>query len=204
MHISRIKGAVDKLLTGGPRSGLTMLQKHSHTLPKSMLPCSFAEGTSSDDIIMSTGSEVGALLVDGLGDGIAVACPSQDLGFLRNMSFGVLQGSRMRNTKTGVRFAAWLALRLIHARKCRVALWLCCIVANAWAANRLHAREAESINPNAQLLGCKAPAFAASLHHVSPHCHQALHSAAALHPACILVIPCLLSCQASFSKCNSG
>ena len=50
---------------------------------------------------MQTGSEVGALLVDGLGDGIAVACPSQDLNFLRNMSFGVLQGSRMRNTKTG-------------------------------------------------------------------------------------------------------
>ncbi len=50
---------------------------------------------------MQTGSEVGALLVDGLGDGIAVSCPSQDLNFLRNMSFGVLQGSRMRNTKTG-------------------------------------------------------------------------------------------------------
>lgn len=50
---------------------------------------------------MNTGSEVGALLVDGLGDGVAVACPSQDLAFLRNMSFGVLQGSRMRNTKTG-------------------------------------------------------------------------------------------------------
>ncbi|KAA6429562.1 MAG: chloroplast 1-hydroxy-2-methyl-2-(E)-butenyl-4-diphosphate synthase precursor [Trebouxia sp. A1-2] len=61
---------------------------------------SFPEGTSGDDIIMQTGSEVGALLVDGLGDGIAVACPSQDLNFLRNMSFGVLQGSRMRNTKT--------------------------------------------------------------------------------------------------------
>lgn len=63
--------------------------------------CSFPEGTSGDDIIMQTGSEVGALLVDGLGDGVAVACPSQDLNFLRNMSFGVLQGSRMRNTKTG-------------------------------------------------------------------------------------------------------
>ena len=50
---------------------------------------------------MQTGSEVGALLVDGLGDGVAVSCPSQDLNFLRNMSFGVLQGSRMRNTKTG-------------------------------------------------------------------------------------------------------
>lgn len=51
---------------------------------------------------MTTGSQVGALLVDGLGDGVAVSCPTQDLSFLRNMSFGVLQGSRMRNTKTGV------------------------------------------------------------------------------------------------------
>lgn len=50
---------------------------------------------------MTTGSQVGALLVDGLGDGVAVSCPTQDLSFLRNMSFGVLQGSRMRNTKTG-------------------------------------------------------------------------------------------------------
>ena len=63
--------------------------------------CSFSEGSSGDDIIMNTGTEVGALLVDGLGDGVAVSCPSQDLSFLRNMSFGVLQGSRMRNTKTG-------------------------------------------------------------------------------------------------------
>lgn len=70
-------------------------------LQKSHCCCSFPEGTSGDDIIMNTGSEVGALLVDGLGDGVAVACPSQELFFLRNMSFGVLQGSRMRNTKTG-------------------------------------------------------------------------------------------------------
>ncbi|KAL3136509.1 hypothetical protein ABBQ38_005759 [Trebouxia sp. C0009 RCD-2024] len=61
---------------------------------------SFPEGASGDDIIMTTGSQVGALLVDGLGDGVAVSCPTQDLSFLRNMSFGVLQGSRMRNTKT--------------------------------------------------------------------------------------------------------
>lgn len=51
---------------------------------------------------MTCGSEIGALLVDGLGDGILIACPSQDLGFLRNMSFNILQGARMRNTKTGV------------------------------------------------------------------------------------------------------
>lgn len=51
---------------------------------------------------MTCGSEIGALLVDGLGDGILIACPSQDVGFLRNMSFNILQGARMRNTKTGV------------------------------------------------------------------------------------------------------
>ena len=57
-------------------------------------------GTKRDDIIITTGTEVGALLCDGLGDGVLVECPSEDLDFLRNMSFGLLQGSRMRNTKT--------------------------------------------------------------------------------------------------------
>ncbi len=70
---------------------------------------------------MQTGSEVGALLVDGLGDGIAVSCPSQDLNFLRNMSFGVLQGSRMRNTKTGDLILhlllLWCSARLSHAQQ---------------------------------------------------------------------------------------
>lgn len=61
---------------------------------------SFPEGTPADDIIMTCGSEIGALLVDGLGDGVLIACPSQDVGFLRNMSFNILQGARMRNTKT--------------------------------------------------------------------------------------------------------
>ena len=40
------------------------------------------------------------MLCDGLGDGVMVECPTEDLEFLRNMSFGLLQGSRMRNTKT--------------------------------------------------------------------------------------------------------
>ena len=40
------------------------------------------------------------MLCDGLGDGVMVECPTEDLDFLRNMSFGLLQGSRMRNTKT--------------------------------------------------------------------------------------------------------
>ena len=72
---------------------------------------------------MSTGSEVGALLVDGLGDGVAVSCPSQDLSFLRNMSFGVLQGSRMRNTKTGMTCDG------LYSRLLQMFKLLCCQIA---------------------------------------------------------------------------
>ena len=42
----------------------------------------------------------GALLVDGLGDGVMLESPDKEVNFLRNTSFGMLQGSRMRNTKT--------------------------------------------------------------------------------------------------------
>ena len=45
----------------------------------------------------------GALLGDGLGDGVLVeptADADFDVEFIRNTSFALLQGSRMRNTKT--------------------------------------------------------------------------------------------------------
>uniref|UniRef100_A0A0D6QS91 4-hydroxy-3-methylbut-2-en-1-yl diphosphate synthase (ferredoxin), chloroplastic n=1 Tax=Araucaria cunninghamii TaxID=56994 RepID=A0A0D6QS91_ARACU len=60
----------------------------------------FCEGTEKDDLVISAGSQAGALLVDGLGDGVLLEAPDQDLDFLRNTSFGLLQGCRMRNTKT--------------------------------------------------------------------------------------------------------
>ena len=50
-----------------------------------------ATGTGTDEIVITTGTEVGALLVDGLGDGVLIECPTAELGFLRNMSFGLLQ-----------------------------------------------------------------------------------------------------------------
>jgi (E)-4-hydroxy-3-methylbut-2-enyl-diphosphate synthase len=50
--------------------------------------------------VIKTGSWVGGLLVDGLGDGALLEAPHEDLDFLRTTSFGLLQGSRMRNTKT--------------------------------------------------------------------------------------------------------
>ncbi len=48
---------------------------------------------SRDELILTSGTEIGALLVDGLGDGVAIECPSEDLDFLRTMSFGLLQAS---------------------------------------------------------------------------------------------------------------
>ncbi len=53
-----------------------------------------------DDLVIKAGSEAGALLVDGLGDGILLEAEDQDFEFLRTTSFGMLQGCRMRNTKT--------------------------------------------------------------------------------------------------------
>nr|ABB78087.1 (E)-4-hydroxy-3-methyl-but-2-enyl diphosphate synthase [Ginkgo biloba] len=60
----------------------------------------FPAGTHRDDLVINAGSEAGALLVDGLGDGLLLEAPDQDFDFLRNTSFGLLQGCRMRNTKT--------------------------------------------------------------------------------------------------------
>ncbi|GAX73157.1 hypothetical protein CEUSTIGMA_g610.t1 [Chlamydomonas eustigma] len=60
----------------------------------------FPASASRDEIVINTGSLVGGLLVDGLGDGALLEAPHEDLDFLRTTSFGLLQGSRMRNTKT--------------------------------------------------------------------------------------------------------
>lgn len=50
--------------------------------------------------MIHAGTYAGALLVDGLGDGVMLEAPDQDFEFLRNTSFNLLQGCRMRNTKT--------------------------------------------------------------------------------------------------------
>ncbi|KAB1226377.1 4-hydroxy-3-methylbut-2-en-1-yl diphosphate synthase, chloroplastic [Morella rubra] len=58
------------------------------------------EATARDDLVIGAGSNAGALLVDGLGDGVLLEAPDKDFDFLRNTSFNLLQGCRMRNTKT--------------------------------------------------------------------------------------------------------
>ena len=49
---------------------------------------------------MRIGADAGGLLIDGLGDGVLLEAPDTPLAFTRTTSFGLLQGCRMRNTKT--------------------------------------------------------------------------------------------------------
>lgn len=60
----------------------------------------FPSGLHRDDLVIRAGTYAGALLVDGLGDGVLLEAPDQDFDFLRSTSFNLLQGCRMRNTKT--------------------------------------------------------------------------------------------------------
>ncbi|XP_023522367.1 4-hydroxy-3-methylbut-2-en-1-yl diphosphate synthase (ferredoxin), chloroplastic [Cucurbita pepo subsp. pepo] len=60
----------------------------------------FPKGIHRDDLVIGAGSNAGSLLVDGLGDGVLLEAPDKDFDFVRNASFNLLQGCRMRNTKT--------------------------------------------------------------------------------------------------------
>ncbi|EPS62642.1 hypothetical protein M569_12144, partial [Genlisea aurea] len=60
----------------------------------------FPKDTHRDDLVIGAGTNAGGLLVDGLGDGLLLEAADQDFEFIRNTSFNLLQGCRMRNTKT--------------------------------------------------------------------------------------------------------
>ncbi|PWZ20355.1 hypothetical protein Zm00014a_001110 [Zea mays] len=60
----------------------------------------FPETIDRDGLVIGAGANVGALLVDGLGDGVFLEAADQEFEFLRDTSFNLLQGCRMRNTKT--------------------------------------------------------------------------------------------------------
>lgn len=62
-----------------------------------------APSSDANEFALQLGAQVGGLLCDGLGDGVMVEpiVPGAfALDFLRTTSFGLLQGSRMRSTKT--------------------------------------------------------------------------------------------------------
>jgi len=60
----------------------------------------FDDSFSRDDLVIQAGTFGGALLMDGLGDGVMLDAPSFEHSFLTSTAFNLLQGSRMRNTKT--------------------------------------------------------------------------------------------------------
>ena len=57
----------------------------------------------SNELALQLGTQIGSLLTDGNGDGVMVeqiGKPNFSVDFVRQTSFGLLQGARMRNTKT--------------------------------------------------------------------------------------------------------
>lgn len=54
---------------------------------------------SKDDLVIQAAAECGALLSDGLGDGICIEAPFE-ITFLRTLGFNILQAARMRTSKT--------------------------------------------------------------------------------------------------------
>jgi (E)-4-hydroxy-3-methylbut-2-enyl-diphosphate synthase len=73
--------------------------RHGVTLPV-IHHLVFPAAAVKDAVVIGGGSLAGALLVDGLGDGVLLEAPGLSLEAQRTISFGMLQGSRMRNTKT--------------------------------------------------------------------------------------------------------
>lgn len=59
----------------------------------------FGYTCSQEDLIIQASAELGALLCDGLGDGVWLEGP-YELDFLRNLSFNILQAARKRTFKT--------------------------------------------------------------------------------------------------------
>jgi (E)-4-hydroxy-3-methylbut-2-enyl-diphosphate synthase len=59
----------------------------------------FTYKCSQEDLVIQAPTECGALLCDGLGEGLWLEGP-YETGFLRKLGFGILQAARMRMTKT--------------------------------------------------------------------------------------------------------
>ena len=83
------------------RRVIELLRKNEVALPT--VHRYYVANEDTNNLALELGVAVGSLLVDGLGEGVAIGnAPgfNFDLDFLRTTSFGLLQGSRMRNTKT--------------------------------------------------------------------------------------------------------
>ena len=58
------------------------------------------ENLSDEDLILYSSTDFGALLLDGLGDGIWLEAPGNPLKLINNISFGILQATRTRISRT--------------------------------------------------------------------------------------------------------
>lgn len=72
------------------------LQDHKIEAPVLL---NFKYDCSKDDLIIESAAEAGALLCDGLGDGLWLEAP-YEIDFMRQLSFNILQAARMRTSKT--------------------------------------------------------------------------------------------------------
>lgn len=99
--IREIHPAVIALSPG--RDRLHVARKFFEWLQKNKIKApvilNFRYDCSLEDLVIRSGTECGALLNDGLGDGVWLEGP-YDIEYLRTLSFGILQAARMRMTKT--------------------------------------------------------------------------------------------------------
>ncbi|RZM23263.1 MAG: 4-hydroxy-3-methylbut-2-en-1-yl diphosphate synthase [Pedobacter sp.] len=58
------------------------------------------EGLSADDLMLYAATDLGALFTDGMGDGIRISTAGVSLSLLNSTSFGILQATRTRISKT--------------------------------------------------------------------------------------------------------
>lgn len=56
--------------------------------------------TDADHLMLYAATDLGALLIDGFGDGIWIDAPEQKLSLINSTSFGILQATRTRISKT--------------------------------------------------------------------------------------------------------
>ncbi len=58
------------------------------------------EGLNEDQFMLYSATDLGALLIDGLGDGVVISAPEIPMQRVNNTAFGILQATRTRISKT--------------------------------------------------------------------------------------------------------
>lgn len=85
---------IDRL--GVSRRFVNWLKKMDISIPVIL---NFDYNCDQEDLVIHASAECGALLADGLAEGLCLET-SCESGFIRHLSFNILQGARMRTTKT--------------------------------------------------------------------------------------------------------